>query len=150
MQLLLVLLSFVHCNPFIVRMRFLSESGCKGRHFFDTNKIFQHFFCELLQKYCKTRKQGEKQGGKRDDTLLYYRKQALRRREQMISVDEKKSNSSSWEFIYHSWRKGNCSYCHDALDLHHHTHATLQAHETAFDALPCTTINAHAVAFLQA
>ncbi|MDO4187345.1 MAG: hypothetical protein Q4D30_12835, partial [Bacteroidales bacterium] len=47
-------------NPFIVRMCFLSESGCKGRHFFDTNKIFQHFFCELLQKYCKTRKQGGK------------------------------------------------------------------------------------------
>ena len=46
-------------------MRFLSESGCKGRHFFDTNKIFQHFFCELLQKYCKTRKQEGKTGRKK-------------------------------------------------------------------------------------
>ena len=68
MQLLLVLLSFVHCNPFIVRMCFLSESGCKGRHFFDTNKIFHHFFCELLQKYCKTRKQGGKTGREKGKT----------------------------------------------------------------------------------
>ncbi|MBR1941559.1 MAG: hypothetical protein IJ845_09540, partial [Bacteroidaceae bacterium] len=68
MQLLLVLLSFVHCNPFIVRMCFLSESGCKGRHFFDTNKIFHHFFLRIIAKILQNKETRGETGRKKGKT----------------------------------------------------------------------------------